>query len=625
VVVVAQFDQAFKDEVRARNDIVEVISSYVKLERRGSEYAGLCPFHSEKSPSFHVSPEKQVYHCYGCKASGDVFKFVQQQDHFTFYEAVVHLAKRARLALPKEERTTEEEQAYRERRALYDALDLATRFYQNQLFSEAGRVGLDYLIERGLTEESIRQFRIGWAPGYGRLFRALGPRFGPEVLQKAGLVMARREGTGYMDSFYERILFPIADQLGRVIGFGGRILQGNGPKYKNTAESPLFSKRHVLFGISQSREAIRTQNQAILVEGYMDVIMPHQVGIKNVVAPLGTALTDEQCAVLRRQAEQVVVAFDSDTAGQMATLRGLEKLYDAGCDVRILTLPDGKDPDEFIRDHGVDSFQRCVSGALPLIEFKLKLALVRAGGGNAPENKAKAVEAIARVLVDLKNDILREEYVHKVANELATSPLDLPELKQAIDRQMNRLMRQGFQHNSGDSRNNMKVLEPPQPTKSAAPRPAAHMTAADLLWKTERTLLYLILQNPGLQRSVEQCLGPEAFEDTVHRVIFDAARLIEANVPNSSGSRMASLLETLTDSDARLVLTEMATKPLVTANFEEEAGDCIENIKRHRDSRRTEDLLNLIKASEAAGVSVDDAVVLEYTLLQQRLKKAPQN
>ncbi|MGE5673901.1 MAG: DNA primase, partial [Mycobacterium leprae] len=445
------FDQTFKDEVRAKNDIVEVISSYVKLERRGNRYVGLCPFHGEKTPSFHVIPQLQIYHCFGCKASGDVFKFLQERDHLTFYEALVQLAKRAGLSLPKEDRTPAEEEAYQERRRMYDALEYATRFYQHQLQSPAGQAGMEYLKKRGISDESIRTFRLGWATG--RFYQSARSRFTDDVLQKVGLILPRRQGPGFMDSFFDRVMFPITDVTGRVIGFGGRILEGTAAKYKNTAETPLFVKRHVLFGLSQAKEAVRARNQAILVEGYMDVIMPHQVGIKNVVAPLGTALTDEQCRLLRQQAERVIVSFDSDTAGQMATLRGLEKLYDTGCDVRILRLPDGKDPDEYIRAHGPEGFLRCVDEAIPLVDFKLRQALGENPGGS-PESKAKAVEAVARFLLDLKNDVLKEEYTQRVADELATTPMDIPEMKKAIARQMNRLLHQGFQHNQPNPRNN---------------------------------------------------------------------------------------------------------------------------------------------------------------------------
>lgn len=618
----ARFDQAFKDEVRAKNDIVEVISAYVKLERRGNRYVGLCPFHSEKTPSFHVVPDGQFYHCFGCKASGDVFSFLMEREHLTFYEAVVQLAKRAGIPLPREERTPEQERAYRERRDMYAALDLAARFYQHQLFSPAGKAGLDYLVGRGLTEETIRRFRLGWAPGRGLLYRALRDRFPPQILQRAGLIMPRRDGQGFMDAFYERVMFPITDLAGRVIGFGGRILSGEGAKYKNTAETPLFVKRHVLFGLDQAKEAMRARNQAILVEGYMDVIMPHQAGIKNVVAPLGTALTDEQSRVIRQQAQQVIVAFDMDTAGQMATLRGLQKLYDSGCDVRVLQLPEGKDPDEFIRTHGGAAFVERIEQAVPLIEFRLGLALPRAGRPT-PEEMARAVESVAQVLADVRNEVLREAYVDQVADRLAgDNPLAKPDLKLAIDRQMNRLLRRGFQHNLPDSRNNRRG-----PGEPASPGPPRHRTAqapvtlAEGARRAERALLYLLLEHPGLLRLVEPELGEEPFSDPHHQQVYAAWRLVLAEGdPLAGGDVIARLLDRLPDPEVRRVLTEMAAKPRLTADPEKEAADCIEKIRKHRDSRRIEDLTNQIKAAESAGQKVDPAIVRELTELIRKHK-----
>lgn len=638
----AQFDQAFKDEVRAKNDIVEVISSYVKLERRGNRYVGLCPFHGEKTPSFHVIPDQQFYHCFGCKASGDVFAFVQQQEHMTFFEALVHLAKRARIPLPKEERTPEEEKAYRERRGMLEAMDLAARFFHHQLMEEVGKPGREYLLRRGLTEETIRRFRLGWAPGRGALFRALRGRFPVEIIEKAGLVLPRRDGSGYTDAFFDRVMFPIADLNGRVIGFGGRILEGQGAKYKNTAETPLFSKRHVLFGLDQAKEAMRARNQAILVEGYMDVIMPHQHGIRNVVAPLGTALTDEQCRVIRQQAQQAIVAFDMDTAGQMATLRGLEKLYETGCDVRVLQIPDGKDPDEFIRAHGVAAFEKALAEAIPLIEFKLRNAMAK-NAGNTPEAKARVLEAVARVLTDVNDDLLREAYVDQVADRLSgDNPLSKPDLKLAIDRQMNRLLRQGFQHNQPDSRNNRVDVgeafpgglqsqgagQPAprgagfgQPVARAAARTAAPVTLADLAHRSERTLLSLLLNNPVVLRRIETELGPTPFADRYHQAIFDKARPIcQERDPFAGGSIAVRVLDRLSDPDAKALLSEMLAKPLVTSDSEKEAADCIEKIRKHRDSRRIEDLTNLIKAAEASRQKVDPAIVLELTELMKRNK-----
>ena len=620
-------NQAFKDEVRAKNDIVEVISSYVKLEKRGNRYVGLCPFHGEKTPSFHVIPQMQMYHCFGCKASGDVFKFLQEREHLSFYEALVQLAKRARIPMPKEERTPEEEKAYRERRSMYDVLEFAARFYHHQLQSESGKAGLDYLLGRGLTEETIRTYRLGWAPGYGKLYQSARSRFDPEVLQKTGLILPRREGPGYMDAFFDRVMFPITDLTGRIIGFGGRILQGNAAKYKNTADTPLFTKRHVLFGLAQAKDAIRTRNQAILVEGYMDVIMPHQMGIKNVVAPLGTALTEEQCKLLRQQAEQVVVAFDSDTAGQMATLRSLDILYDLGSDVRILRLPDGKDPDEYIRTHGPEGFQRCIDEAMPLVEFKLRKAIEK-----NPGSKAKAVEAVAQVLVDLKNDILREEYVDKIVNIFAEGTAGTPDqdLKIAIDRQMNRLLHGGFQHNQPDSRNNSRDLGFAGPGSGPQVKPQAgpaqgnpltrKVTRDDLAWRAERKLIHLLLEYPGFAARIEANLGPEPFSDSTHETIFTAVRA-RAGAGANTGPMAAQVLDLLVDPDAREVLTELAVNPPVLANPEQEAAHCIEKIMEHRDSRRKADLEKQMQTLQAAGEAVPASLVEEWTQLQRKWKK----
>lgn len=626
----SRFDETFKDEVRAKNDIVEVISSYVKLERRGNRHVGLCPFHGEKTPSFHVIPDLQIYHCFGCKASGDVFKFLQEREHLTFYEALVQLARRARIPLPKEERTPEEEKAYQQRRGLHDALELATRFYHDQLYQEAGKPALDYLLGRGLTEDTIKRFRLGWAPGYGRLLRTLRGRFGTEVPQQAGLILPRRERDGYMDVFWDRVMFPITDLSGRTIGFGGRILDGSGAKYKNTADTPLFTKRHVLFGLSQAKEAMRSRNQAILVEGYMDVIMPHQWGLRNVVAPLGTALTDEQCRLLRQQAEQVIVGFDADVAGQMATLRGLEKLYEIGCDVRILQIPDGKDPDEFIREHGIGAFENCVTNAVPLIEFKVRRALE---GSKGTGSKAKAVDAVARVLADLKSDVLREEYVHRVANELAENPLDVRELKLAIDRQMNRSLGAAPGHISSPERHNKGDLGAVRPGPGAQPGyqrfspplpkrqlPAAKpVTEEEGALLAERTLLSLLLHHPHLLRVVEGALGPAPLTEPVLQTILASLRELLTG-PSAGSAVIARLLDRLADDEARIVVTEIGAKPPVSVDPEKEASDCIEKIKKHRDSRRLDDLQNQIRAAQASGQRVDAAILREYTDLLAKRK-----
>lgn len=626
----SRFDQTFKDEVRARNDIVEVISSYVRLDSRGNRYWGLCPFHGEKTPSFTVLPDQQIYYCFGCKATGDVFRFVQEREHLSFYEALVHLAKRARIPLPQEERTPDEERAYRERRGMYDALEMGARFFQHHLWeTEAGKPGLEYLLQRGLTEETIRRFRLGWAPGYSQCFRSLANRFPPDILLKVGLIKPRREGGGYMDAFFNRVMFPITDLNGRVIGFGGRILEGTAAKYVNTSDTPLFAKRQVLFGLAQAKEEMRKLNQAILVEGYLDVITPHQAGIGNLVAPLGTALTDDQCQLLRRQVEKVVVAFDADTAGQMATLRGLDRLHEAGCEVRVLQVPDGKDPDDFVRSHGAEPFRQLLEQAVPLVEFKLRLAMERAGG-NRPEAKLEAVKAVARVLADMKSEVLREEYLRRVAEELAGDTLSTEQAQEALRRNLNRLLREGFQNNQPVSWNNIRGSgltrhasgDAAQPASEPQPEGARSDRKKDPLWVAERVLLRFALQHPGLWPRIAAELGEQPFGDSVHQMVAAAAR--EAlPAAGAHGEGIATrLLDVLTDEEARMVVVESVSQPLVSTRPQEEALGCMNTIKRHRVQRRIDELQSFIAAQQGAGNVVEPSIVQELTKLYIHLKKA---
>lgn len=569
--------QSFKEEVRSRNPIEEVIGQYVKLERRGNRYVGLCPFHSEKTPSFHVVPEWGIYHCFGCKASGDVFKFLMEREHLTFPEALAELARRAGLPLPRTERTPEEEAAFRERQAMYEALDLAARFFHDQLYNtpEGREKGLRYLKERGLTDETIRAFQLGWAPGHGKLKNQLSRRFRLELLQKVDLIKPTDRG-GYMDTFFERVMFPITDISGRVIGFGGRIVEGEGAKYKNTADTPLFSKRHQLFGLSQAKAAIRAANKAILVEGYLDVITPHQAGIRNVVAPLGTALTPEQCRLLRQQAETVVVAFDADTAGQMATIRGLDLLAETGCEVLVLRLPDGKDPDEFIRVHGPEAFQRQVDAAIPLLEFKLRLALQR-HGGKTPEAKAKALEAVAAVLAAEKSEVKREAYIQLVARELAEGGGNPVHYEAAIRRTLDRRL----------GRSRPVQVSPPEPSRSSPQR---------VLTALEAEVLQRALQNPALWDVVEAELPDYTFSTPEHCTIVEAVRKLRSEGEKDLPPR---LVESISDPASRTLLMEYLTREVPSADAEVELRDYIRGILRQRIAERIEVITRQIASAKA--------------------------
>jgi len=325
------------EEVRLRNDIVEVVSGYVKLERKGRSYWGLCPFHSEKTPSFSVEPNKQFFYCFGCNKGGSVIQFIMNIENLEFVDALKLLAERAGITLPESEDPKERERAQRRKRIL-ELNRLAARFYFNNLVGENGLEARNYLQRRGLTEKTVRKFGLGYSPtGWDELTRMLlENKFPEDLLLDSGLSIRAKSGE-LIDRFRGRIMFPIFDIRGNIIGFGGRVLDGSMPKYMNSPDTPLYNKSRELYGLNYAR--MSSSKKLLIVEGYMDVISLHQAGIDYAVASLGTALTKMQGWILKKYSEEVIIAYDSDAAGQAATLRGLEILEEAGCNVKVLIIP----------------------------------------------------------------------------------------------------------------------------------------------------------------------------------------------------------------------------------------------------------------------------------------------
>ncbi len=373
----AGFDD-FIDKLRSQSDIVGVISEYVPLKKRGKNYWGCCPFHHEKTPSFSVTPDKGFFYCFGCQTGGNVFNFLMKLENLTFMEAVKKLAEKMSIPVPEKEKSEHDRQVEREMAGLLRANAMAGDFFHACLTKTSyGKAAREYLKSRDIDEETIATFRLGYAPkAWDKLTMALtGRGFTAEMLAKAGLAVAKSSGDGVYDRFRDRVMFPIADARGRVVGFGGRVMDGSQPKYLNTAETPLFNKRHVLYGFDLAYQAIKQAGRAIVVEGYMDLIALHKSGIKNAVASLGTAFTPEQARQLARHAEEIYFAYDSDAAGQNATLRALATVRSLGIAVRVVTVPDGKDPDEYIRKHGADAFRTLMAEAPALLAYQVGQAL----------------------------------------------------------------------------------------------------------------------------------------------------------------------------------------------------------------------------------------------------------
>lgn len=404
------------EAVRLATDIVQLVGEYVRLERRGKNYVGLCPFHAEREPSFTVSPDKQIFYCFGCGVGGNAFKFLMLLENLAFPEAVQKLAERAGIVLPRFAGAREEPKSRREEEA-WEVNALARDFYRQCLKGPEGREAREYLEKRGISSYTQELFQLGYAPpGWDNLAQFLASRGCPlNLAVELGLLVVGERNRPY-DRFRHRLVFPICNAQGRVVGFGARVLdEGLQPKYLNTPETSLFSKGKVLFGLHLAKGVIREKGYAIIMEGYMDVITAHQHGISNAVASLGTSLTHDQARLLSRYTRQVVIAYDTDAAGVAATVRGLDLLQQEGFSVRVAVIPQGKDPDEFIRHQGREKWDEVVGRSLTLLDYKLDWAMKKGEGTSA---------ALAQVLPNLaamERELERQEAIKRVAARLGVT------------------------------------------------------------------------------------------------------------------------------------------------------------------------------------------------------------
>ncbi|AGF54735.1 MULTISPECIES: DNA primase [Clostridium] len=408
-----QVSEEVIQKIKEQNDIVDIISEDVRLKKSGRNYMGLCPFHNDKSPSFSVSSEKQIYKCFSCGEAGNVFTFVMKYKKLTFVEAAKYLAAKANIPLQIE--NSENSKISRKKELLYKINVEAARYYFSNL--QRNRTAKDYFLKRGIKEETIKRFGLGYSndewQGVINYLRRKG--YKNDLLLEAGLVSKSEKSGNIYDKFRNRVMFPVFDVRGKVIGFGGRVLDDSKPKYLNSPETMVFQKGINLYGLNFAVKNKLQEDYIIIVEGYMDLIALHQYGITNAVASLGTALTVNQVRLLRRYVNKVIISYDADVAGQTATLRGLEILRSAGLDVKVLTVPEGKDPDEFVRNNGKDAFLRLINEALPLIDYKIK----RAAQGIDLKNQNDLIEygeKFAEILADL-NPIEKDVYIKKISEE----------------------------------------------------------------------------------------------------------------------------------------------------------------------------------------------------------------
>lgn len=412
-----RYSEDILDEIRNRIDIVALISEYVPLKKSGKGYKGLCPFHQEKTPSFMVDEQKQIFHCFGCGEGGNIYTFIMKIEKLNFPEAVKLLANKAGVQLPVYEK--QNNKSIQEKELIFRLNGITADYYQKNLFSPQGKRALNYLLKRNFSEEIIKKFYLGYAlPGFEHLVHFLtSKKIGQTDLFKAGLAFRSSKTGGALDYFRERIIFPIFNLQGKIIAFGGRVLDEKLPKYLNSPETPVYYKAKNLYGLFQAKQSIRQKNQVIIMEGYTDVLIAHQFGFDNAVASLGTALTGLQISLLKRFADEILIAFDSDSAGKSATLRSLGLVKKAGLAVKIVYLPPDSDPADIILQKGEPFFANLIKEALPLFDYKLKILLQQYNPASS-QGKVNIVKELFSDLADIGSDIELHSEVKKIAERL---------------------------------------------------------------------------------------------------------------------------------------------------------------------------------------------------------------
>lgn len=487
------------EEVRSKNDIVDVVSQYVKLTRKGSSYFGLCPFHNEKTPSFSVTPGKQMYYCFGCGAGGNVFNFIMEYENYTFGEALKHLADRAGVELPKIEYSKEVRQKAQEKAELLEINKQAAQYFYYQLRTDKGQRGYEYLKNRGLSEETMRKFGLGYSDKFSDgLYRFLKSKgYQDERLRESGLFNVD-ERHGMYDKFWNRVIFPIMDVNNRVIGFGGRVMGDAKPKYLNSPETKIFDKSRNLYGLNIARTTRR--KYLILCEGYMDVIAMHQAGFNNAVASLGTALTSGHASLLKRYTQEVLLLYDSDEAGIRAALRGIPILREAGVNSRVVSLKPYKDPDEFIKNMGPEAFEKRLDEAKDSFLFRVNVAEDEFPM-EEPQGQNRFFERCAEMLLELKDELERNLYIDAIVKiyrgRYGISGEDLK-------KRVNTLALKGT---PAEHR-----MQPKSGTSEKKKRESASDTS-------QKLMLTWLVTYPGIFDKVAQYLSPEDFVVPLYREV----------------------------------------------------------------------------------------------------------
>jgi len=552
-------DEALIEKVKASVDIVDVISEYVQLKKQGRNYFGLCPFHSEKTPSFSVSPEKQIFHCFGCGIGGNVYTFLMEMEGYTFPEAVSHLGEKIGIHVPR----TEQENIRREAKAepLYRGMELLTKLYHYLLMKTSyGKAAREYLDKRGFTAQTIEKYQIGYAPdSWDTATRFLKRRGLPlEPFVSIGILATRGFDGKIFDCFRNRVMFPITDMKGRTVAFGGRVLDDSKPKYLNSPESNIFHKGKLLFGYPVARPAIKKKNEVVLFEGYADVIKAYQAGVDNGVASMGTSLTEEQAGLLTRNAEKIIVCYDSDDAGVEATFRAIDMLKPYHRSVRIARMPKGLDPDEYIERFGDDAFRHNVLGAsATVMAFKMQYFRQKRNM-NDEGDRLKYIETILHEISELPQAVERDHYLRQLAEEFSIS-LD------ALKQQQYQIYRQ--RKSKGELGKETTEIRPVTQTRPLLP---AYQMA-------ERELLAYMMRDSELAFAIREKIGAEFYTDLYGALAAHLYAYYEDGRPPD----IASFLQKLNDPQLQSVASEIAMMEITDQATDKVIDDCIKVIRQH--------------------------------------------
>ncbi|WP_317854942.1 DNA primase [Chakrabartyella piscis] len=552
------------EEVRMQNDIVEIISGYVPLKQKGSSYFGLCPFHNEKSPSFSVNSEKQFYYCFGCGAAGNVFGFLMEMENYDFPEALRVLAERANYQLPTEEKSGQALAMEQLRSRLLEMHTVAGRFYYETLQSDAGAEALSYIENRQLSLPVSRKFGLGYAPNaYNSLynhFKEKGYSIG-DMLQ-SGLVIENKDKNGYHDRFRDRLMFPIFDPQGRVVGFGGRIIGRGEPKYLNSPETILFSKSRNLYGLNFAKAA--KKKELILVEGYMDMISLYQAGFKNVVAALGTAFNKDHARTLKKFAEDIILLYDSDEAGTTAALRAIPVLVENGFRVRVLQVPDGKDPDEFIKQNGASAFAKLLLDAVHYISFEIA-CIQRKYNLQSPEHKVRFANEAADILSKLDNAIERNVYAKEVSKMTGVE-------EEAIRSEIQKRVQKeelSFQKEAQRQQNQWKAASVSTKVEKG-------------ILEAQRSILYLCASDEKIYQKIAETMEPQDFTDPVQYRILQVMGELWKDAGHVFPAEMVNFFEQ--NADQRQVAEIFALEMLLGEREDVEKGlnESVKQLKQRK-------------------------------------------